>query len=69
MRALVFYGMLSALLAASLTGCEITDPDWQAREQHDPAALQSTTPPPPRQWDFMGTGPEDKRMQDYNWSH
>jgi hypothetical protein len=60
-----FGGALLLVMAVLLTGCEVTDPNWQAREQGNPAA--ASIHPPPRQWDFMGVGLENRRMQDYNW--
>ncbi len=44
----VFLLVLLAM-AGLLTGCEITDPDWQAR-QNDPNAALSSIPPPSQQW-------------------
>jgi hypothetical protein len=42
--------LLIATLICLLTGCEITDPDWQARGNIK--TMQPTTEPPPAQWDL-----------------
>jgi hypothetical protein len=46
----MFCVLLITTLIILLTGCEITDPDWQARDNIK--TLQPTSPPPPRQWEF-----------------
>jgi hypothetical protein len=46
----MFCVLLITTLIILLTGCEITDPDWQARDNMK--TLQPTSPPPPRQWEF-----------------
>ena len=33
-----------------LNGCEVLDPDWQARENALTTTTQPTSPPPPQQW-------------------
>ena len=51
--------LLVALMATMLTGCQITDPDWQARQDG-----LATSPNPPQQWD-PGFGHESRQMKEY----
>jgi hypothetical protein len=46
----MFYVPVVTTLIVLLTGCEITDPDWQARDNIK--TMQPITPLPPKQWEF-----------------
>jgi hypothetical protein len=49
----VFSALLLIIFSIVLSGCitpEITDPDWQARDNIK--TQQPSSPPPPKQWDW-----------------
>jgi len=49
----IFKSMLLVALIMVLSGCEVTDPYWQARETN-PQSVPPCEPAPPYQWQFMG---------------
>jgi hypothetical protein len=49
----MFKSMLLLALIMVLSGCEVTDPYWQARETN-PQSVPPCEPSPPYQWQFMG---------------
>ena len=51
--------LLLAIVAPVFTGCEVIDPDWQARQDG-----LARSPEPPQQWD-PGFGHEDRQTREY----
>jgi hypothetical protein len=49
----IFKSVLLVALIMVLSGCEVTDPYWQAREIN-PQSAPPYEPAPPYQWQFMG---------------
>jgi hypothetical protein len=49
----VFKSMFLVALIMVLSGCEVTDPYWQATETN-PQSVSPCESAPPYQWQFMG---------------
>ena len=51
--------LILLVILMTITGCEIADPDWQARQDG-----LARSPAPPQQWD-PGFGHESRQMQEW----